>query len=245
MFYVKKGHFYAVGVGPGSSDLITARGIEVLKNSDLILCPASARSAQSMALKIISPWLTGQKVKEIVYPMQRDAKATWSFWENIALEVAEECAQNKVVSQVTLGDPLFYSTSCYLLACLRDKMQPAHLHVVPGITAFQTVSAHFLLPMVMQEESLLLLPGTDLKRIEAALDHCETLVLYKVGKNLQLVLRLLKQRGLLAKSYLAAYIEQKNEHLVFAPREDLTLDGYLVTLIVKVKSRNWQTCAMD
>ncbi len=45
--------------------------------------------------------------------------------------------------QVTLGDPLIFATSSYLLQALADQMPADHLHVVPGISAFQTSASRF------------------------------------------------------------------------------------------------------
>lgn len=235
----QKGHFYALGVGPGSSDLLTLRAINILKESDIIFCPASEKKQESLALKIITPWIKEQQIKVITYPMQKNSQNTWENWRKIAKEIVELCEQGQIVSQVTLGDPLFYSTSCYLLDLLRPILREK-VHVVPGITAFQAAAAKFTLPLTLQEDSFLLLPGSDIKRLEKALTYCETLIIYKAGKNLNNILKLLNQKKLLANTYLVAYVEQKGEYLISQPTPKTKVPGYLITLIVKLGHKPWE-----
>ncbi|KUJ96681.1 MAG: precorrin-2/cobalt-factor-2 C20-methyltransferase [Desulfonauticus sp.] len=237
-FQVKKGHFYALGVGPGSADLLTLRAVKVLQEAEVIFCPASLKKQESLALKIISPYVQEQQIRVVSYPMQKNSSQTWAHWQKIATEIVKLCEQDKVVAQVTLGDPLFYSTSCYLLSLLQPLLKKK-IHVVPGITAFQAASARFNLPLSLQEDSFLLLPGSDVKRLEKALTCCETLVIYKAGKNLKSILDLLEKKGLLADTYLVAYVEQEEEYLVHQPSPDIKLPGYLVTIIVKLGHKPW------
>ncbi|MDQ7032971.1 MAG: precorrin-2 C(20)-methyltransferase [Desulfonauticus sp.] len=239
MFTLERGHFYAVGVGPGSGDLLTLRAVKVISRADLIICPASTKTKSSFALDIISPWVSTQQIEVIRYPMQRDSQSTWQCWAKVAKKVAAWCAKDKIVCQITLGDPLFYSTSCYLLPQVIELIGQTKVHVVPGITAFQTAGANLGLPLVWQEDAFLLLPATDLERIAWALEHCETLVLYKVGQRLPEVLQLLEQKKLLEKTYLAAYLEQANEYLLQKLDPNVKVPGYLVTLIVKIKHKSW------
>lgn len=235
----QKGHFYALGVGPGSSDLLTLRAINIIKKADIIFCPASEKKQESLALNIIAPWVKKQQIKVITYPMQKNSQSTWDNWKKIAEEITRLCQQKQIVAQVTLGDPLFYSTSCYLLDLLRPVLKEK-VHVVPGITAFQAAAAKFSLPLTLQEDSFLLLPGSDLKRLEKALTSCETLIIYKAGRNLNNILELLKQKNLLKNTYLVAYVEQKGEYLISQPTVETKVPGYLITVIVKLGHKPWE-----
>ncbi|SDN46330.1 precorrin-2 C20-methyltransferase /cobalt-factor II C20-methyltransferase [Desulfonauticus submarinus] len=234
-----RGHFYAVGVGPGSPDLLTLRAVDIISKADVLICPASAKKNESLALNIIKPWIKKQKIELVKYPMRKDVGGTWNLWEHVAKRVKKGCEQGKIIAQITLGDPLFYSTSCYLLTSLEKIFPKSHIHVVPGITAFQATGAKFGLPFVWQEDSFMVMPASDLQRIEQAISWCETLVLYKVGKVLKEVLFLLDKYNLFPSSYLAAYVEQEGEYLISNLKKDLTLPGYLVTLIIQTGHKSW------
>jgi precorrin-2/cobalt-factor-2 C20-methyltransferase len=239
--YPEKGHFYALGVGPGAPDLLTIRAVNMIKGADVIICPCSARSKTSLALEAIKPWLDRQEIVEHVYPMDRDEQKTWTSWEKMASLVVKRCNQNQTVVQVTLGDPLVYSTSCYLLHLLSKRMHRSMIHVVPGITAFQAVSAKLGYPLTMQEDRLLLVPGTDMQEVEKCLTRCETLVLYKVGKKISELYALLKKHGLEHRAKMVCYVEQEDKEFVC---EDLaqalkSMPGYLATVIVNIGRRKW------
>ncbi|MFO7817576.1 MAG: precorrin-2 C(20)-methyltransferase [Thermodesulfobacteriota bacterium] len=235
------GHVYAVGVGPGAPDLITVRAANIIKHSDVLICPRSSKSIQSMALEIIRPWIKEQMILDASYPMRRDAEATEAFWRQIAERAREYSQQGRSVTQITLGDPLIYSTSCYFLLQMQ-KILPGHkIHIVPGIAAFQAVSARLKNALAVQEDRMLLMPGTDADQVRQSLACCETLILYKAGRNINLIRNVLEEEGLLGHSSLICYAEQENEFVC----RDLTeydghLPGYLASIIVHVRRRKWR-----
>lgn len=42
------GHFYAVGIGPGSPDLLTVRAVKILESVDIILTPQAKGTNRSL-----------------------------------------------------------------------------------------------------------------------------------------------------------------------------------------------------
>ncbi len=235
------GHLYAVGVGPGSPDLLTLRAAHIVKNSDVLICPRSSRSGQGMALASISPWIKGQKIIEAVYPMRRDEIKTRAFWGDMA-EQAHNYLENKyAVAQITLGDPLLYSTSCYFLEEMQRRLPAGNIHVVPGIAAFQAVSARLKKALAVQEDRMLLMPGTEEEQVRSALECCETLILYKAGHNLEKIRMVLEEEGVVQDASLVCYAEQHKEFIC----RDMEgyqgeLPGYLASIIVHVRRRKWR-----
>jgi precorrin-2/cobalt-factor-2 C20-methyltransferase len=61
------GHFYAVGVGPGSPDLMTVRAANLIRSADVIVAPRSERAEESLALRTVEELIAGQEVIEHVY----------------------------------------------------------------------------------------------------------------------------------------------------------------------------------
>ncbi len=235
------GHFYAIGVGPGSPDLLTLRAVALIRSADVIIAPRSRIAAKSLALETVQGLIDGQEVIDHVYAMTRDADSTIQSWAQVADRACERCSSGQSVVQITLGDPLIYSTSCYLLALVRETLAGECVHVVPGISAFQAAASLFDQPLTIQEDRMTLMPATDLARVEAALDHCETLVLYKAGKRIAEIADLLERRGLAGCAKLVCYAEQGGRQFTSSDLRAAakTHHGYMATVLVHVGRRTW------
>jgi precorrin-2/cobalt-factor-2 C20-methyltransferase len=228
-------------VGPGAPDLLTLRAVSILSSVDVIIAPRSSASSESLALKIVRPYLHGQEVIEHVYPMERDNDQTARCWAQMADLAVARSKQGQSVTHITIGDPLFYSTGAYFVEQIGDRIPADTIHVVSGISAMQAASALVGEPLLTQNDRLLLLPADDLEGVESALDHCETLVIYKIGARIDLLVQLLRRHGLEKKACLVCYAEQTREQVFFnldqAQGERL---GYMSTMIVHIGHRSWE-----
>ncbi|PNU21725.1 precorrin-2 C(20)-methyltransferase [Geothermobacter hydrogeniphilus] len=236
------GHFYAVGVGPGTPDLLTLRAARIIESADLVIVPRAQGADRSLALETIRPFLRDQQLLCVSYPMQRNDQATRARWQELAGQVGDHCRQGRAVVQATLGDPLIFATSSYLMQGLTEQLPRERIHVVPGISAFQTGASRFGVPLTLQEDRLTLMSATDLELVAGALDHCETLVLYKAGGMISALRTLLKERGLLGSARLVSCVEQGNGELLVDNLESwqpVPL-SYMSTLIVHVGRQGWR-----
>lgn len=234
------GHFYAVGVGPGAPDLLTLRAARLIEQADAVVAPRSEQSRNSLALEIASAHIKDQEVLEHVYPMTRDQERTRGTWGDVAEWILPRLEAGKSVVQITLGDPLIYSTSSYLLEALRDRVPADRLHVVPGISAMQATASLFQEDLTLQEDRLTLLPATDYAAVEEALDSSETVVLYKVADRLDGIIDLLERRGLLDSARLAFAVEQGRQQLVTDLRTVRgTRMGYMSVIMVRTGRKAW------
>lgn len=238
------GTFYAVGIGPGNPDLVTVRAAHLIHTADVVVAPRSRMSDDSMALQAAAPYLRaqGQEVVEHVYAMVRDNDKTNASWMGIAEKVQAWLAAGKSVVQITLGDPLIYSTSHYLLSALRTLgVAESALQVVPGISAFQAAAARLNRTLTIQRGRMTLMSGDDASEVQDALAHCETLVVYKSGKHVDSLRDTLRSAGALENAALACYVEQENEFLCqdLGTLDTRELPGYLSTLVVTKGERAW------
>ena len=235
------GHFYAVGVGPGAPDLLTLRAARLIEGCDALIAPRSERSQASLALGIVREHLHGQEILEHIYPMTRDQARARTTWEEAADWATARLTAGRSVVQITLGDPLIYSTSSYLLLALRERIDPERIHVVAGISAAQAAAAAFQEDLALQEDRLTLMPATNLAAVAEALDHSETVVLYKVADHLNGLIDLLEQRGLLDHARLAFAVEQERERLIPDLRQARgTRLGYMAVVLVRAGRRDWE-----
>jgi precorrin-4/cobalt-precorrin-4 C11-methyltransferase len=140
------GKFYIVGMGT-APDLITVRGVEVIKSADLILleqpseleywkefignkevfyCPHGARVGLGMDPKEVED----PDVRAIV---ERNAKHR----QEAVARIKREVEAGKIVAALEGGDPMIYGTTFYLEMLPKDFPS----EIVPGIGAFQATSA--------------------------------------------------------------------------------------------------------
>ena len=235
------GHFYAVGIGPGCSDLLTLRAAAIIASADVIIAPQAKGTSHSLALAAVRPFLDQQEVICVNYPMSRNQQATQQRWQKLAGTVLDNCRKQLSVVQITLGDPLIFATSSYLLAELTEHLPEDNIHIVPGISAFQTGASRFGEPLTLQEDRLTLMSATDLKMVANALDNCETLVLYKAGGVINELIELLDQRKLLGSSRLISCVDQRDDELVVKTLVNWQPEplNYMTTMIIHTGRRNW------
>lgn len=235
------GHFYAVGIGPGSSDLLTLRAIRIIESADILLAPQAQGANRSLALAAIEPYIHQQQIETLNYPMKRDASSTRERWFSMAQQVVGWCAAGKSVAMLTIGDPLIFATTSYLLQGLEAGLDKNKIHVIPGISAFQIAASRFHDALTLQEDRLMLMSATNLVAVEAALSHCETLVLYKAGGVITELLALLDKYALRGAAHLVSAVEQGDAELVVDNLENFvpTTMNYMTTMIIHCGRRSW------
>lgn len=194
-----------VGVGPGDPELITRKAVAVFERADVILVPSTEASGDDAgrAEKIVlaaCPDAAG-KLRRVPFSMaQRRGVGTKrrQSWEASAQAAVDAFgAGAATVAFATVGDPSVYSTFSYLAAQVQAVVPDVDVSVVPGITAMQALAAASLTPLVEGRESLTLVPVTaGLDAVGAALDHADTVVAYKGGRQLPDLLDLVHDRGL-------------------------------------------------
>ncbi|MHC4873544.1 MAG: precorrin-2 C(20)-methyltransferase [Planctomycetota bacterium] len=239
----EKGTFYTVGLGPGNSELVTMRAAGIISSSDVIIAPKSRVSKESMALSIAKPFITeNQEIIEHIYAMEKDEEKALASWRAVAEKIKEKIEEGLSVCHITIGDPLIYSTSYYLLESLREMIDNSKIKIVPGISAFQAVASKFNEALTIQRGRLAIMTAYDIKEVEAMLDNCETLVLYKIGQVLEDLVPLLKKRDLLMSTKVAVNVECEGKEVV---TEDITellnsdKKAYMATAVIHTGKKSW------
>lgn len=237
-----KGHCYAVGVGPGAPDLLTIRAARIIETADVIIAPRSAKANSSLALDTVKHLLREHHtLVDHQYAMIRDEDSTMDRWKPIAEIMVEYCAMGKSVVQITIGDPLIYSTVAYVFPYLIEKLGENFVHVIPGISAFQITASKFGIPLTTQEDRLCIMPATDIEAVRAALDTSETLVLYKCAKQLPALAKILSEKGLDNQCKVVCYAEQGDRETVYHNIHNAAAsgNGYMATAIIFVNRKKW------
>jgi precorrin-4/cobalt-precorrin-4 C11-methyltransferase len=140
------GKFYIVGMGT-APDLITVRGVAVIKSADLILLEQPSELGywkEFIGNKEVFYCAHGARVglgldpKEVKDPdiraiVERNAKLR----QDAVNRIKKEVEAGKIVAALEGGDPMIYGTTFYLEMLPKDFPS----EIVPGVGAFQSVSA--------------------------------------------------------------------------------------------------------
>ncbi|WP_431222758.1 cobalt-factor II C(20)-methyltransferase [Serratia sp. L9] len=197
------GKLYALGVGPGASDLITVRAARLLGKLDVLYAPAGRKGGDSLALSIVREYLLPHtEIRTCHFPMSADDGEKQAVWERIARQLQDEVAQGKQVGFITLGDAMLFSTWVFLLARLG---RPDWLEIVPGVTSFAAIAARAVVPLAMEQQSLAVMSCTAPEaQLEQALLTHDCVVLMKVYGRLAQVQSLLARLNLFNHAVLMA-----------------------------------------
>ena len=229
------GEFYGIGVGPGDSELVTLKAVRIIKSVDCVFAPRADSKASSLALDIVSNICEGKRIVEQVYPMVKDKSKLETAWLASANEIKRELDAGNSVAYLTIGDPLTFSTYCYLLQQLSKLIPSEKIHTIPGITSYNAASSLANFSLIEQSEKLAIVPvSSDISELRPILNSFDTVILMKVAKKLDEVIELLEDMELIDNSLFASYIGFENELIT---RDLLSLKGagkgYLSVIIVR------------
>ncbi|MDD3225234.1 MAG: cobalt-factor II C(20)-methyltransferase [Clostridium sp.] len=152
---------YGIGVGPGDSELLTVKAVRILKKCSVVVVPSPRPKGDSAALSIAKEYIN--EAAEVIikyFPMSKnkeeDIKEAFKCIE-------EKLKSGKDVAFLTIGDPFIYSTYIYLLQYINKKGYSTE--TVPGIPSFCAAASLTGEPLVIGNESLLIIPASELNKI--------------------------------------------------------------------------------
>ncbi len=194
---------YGLGVGPGDPELMTLKALRILRQVPVIayLVPAGG---DSLARAIAAAHLPGGQTEiAMVAAMVPDQSPAHATYDRYAGEIAVHLEAKRDVAVLCEGDPFFYGSFMYLF----ERLAGEHtVRVVPGVSSLGAASAAAGMPLVSRNEILVALPATLAEEeLESRLAAADTAAIFKVGRHLDKVRRVLARLGLEAG---ARYVER-------------------------------------
>ncbi|GAA4632035.1 precorrin-2 C(20)-methyltransferase [Actinoallomurus vinaceus] len=230
----EKPRLVGVGVGPGDPELVTVRGVRVLREADVVLVPVMALDEPGRAESVVRAYT--DRAERVVFALNDPnglSERRVTAWDAAARRVVEAFADGaRTVAFATIGDPNVYSTFTYLARTVREREPDVEVETVPGVTAMQDLAARSGTVLTEGDESLCLLPLTGgTAGLRAALETCDTVVAYKFGRVAEETLAVVRDAGRLDDAVYGARLGLPDEDV----RAAKGLHGpvpYLSTLIV-------------
>lgn len=140
-------HLYLVGMGPGDPDLATFRAVDIIRESDVIICSRSLKEKFSLVLyrkEVVSPpdgnWIWfgyGKKASDYEGEQLEKFLASEETRGQIIAKVRQAIKEGKRVAILDHGDPLIYGPWGWILEEFTD-LRPS---VVPGLSSFNAANA--------------------------------------------------------------------------------------------------------
>lgn len=197
------GILYGISVGPGDPELITVKGLRLIKQASVVAFPAGVGGKPGMAQQIVAQWLSSEQLQlALTFPYVQDETVLTSAWHAAAEKVWQYLEQGKDVAFVCEGDVSFYSTFTYLGQTLQHLHPEAKVQTVPGVCSPMAAAAALGIPLTMRGQRLVVLPALyTVGELETVLDWADVVVLLKVSSVYEQVWQVLQQRNLLNRSY--------------------------------------------
>ncbi len=238
----KLGKFYGVGVGPGDPELITLKGLRILKDVSYVFTASSAKNEYSLSSRTVEAHIEDKsRLITLDFSMLKDKKIRKEYWEKNSLAILEKLRQGLDAAFVTVGDPMTYSTFGYLMRTILEMEPEVDIEIVPGITSYQAAAAASKTVLSENNENLLIMSGVEgidlLKRSPEFFRNLDNIVVLKVYKKYPTILGSLRELGLIDRTVLISNCTLPNETITddFTERQvsKSTYPPYFSLMLIK------------
>jgi len=234
------GTLYGISVGTGDPELITLKGLRILKQSPVVAFPAGVHGKAGMAQTIVEQWLgSGQVQLALTFPYVQDLGILSQAWIAAAEQVWDYLGSGQDVAFACEGDVSFYSTFTYLATVLQELHPECVVQRVPGVCSPLAAASALGMPLTVRDQRLVVLPAIyNVGELETILGWADVVVLMKVSSVYSEVWKVLQQHKLLNQAFVVerATLPEQVIYADLCDRPNLKLP-YFSLLIVKVTQR--------
>ena len=233
------GILYGISVGPGDPELITLKGLNLLKTAPVVAFPAGVRGKSGVAETIIAPWLnSGQIQLSLTFPYVQDEGILTAAWEDAARRVWEYLERGQNVAFACEGDVSFYSTFTYLAQTLQQMRPEVKVETVPGVCSPLAAVSGLGVPLTVRDQRLAVLPALyAITTLETTLEQADVVVLMKVSSVYSQVWRVLQRRNLLDRAYVVewATLPRQKIYAGLGDRPNLQLSYFSLMIVQAIR----------
>lgn len=234
---VQVGTLYGISVGPGDRELITLKGLRILKQSPVVAFPAGIQGKPGIAQAIVAEWVGSHQVQlALTFPYVQDMDTLTRSWQMAAEQVWQYLQVGQDVAFVCEGDVSFYSTFTYLAQTLQQLHPESIVQTVPGVCSPMAVASVLGIPLAVRQERLVVLPALyNVGELETILDWADVVILMKVSSVYPEVWEVLRRRQLLQHAWVVERATLPEQVIYEDLRDRSTLKlSYFSLLLVKI-----------
>ncbi len=210
---------YGIGVGPGDKELITVKGLRLIRECDCVFIPRS--KGRSLVGSIVRDYIRYKKTVYLDFTMGDENRENYRA---AAISIENELGNGHKGVFLTLGDPLTYSTYIYLME--EAKKTGMEIETVPGITSFNAAASLINMPVVMRDETFCLCDrGIDREILRKA----DSICILKVNQSKGPIIDRLEEEG-----FEYAYIKRgtMSGQEILTDKERIKMDDDYMSLII-------------
>lgn len=211
---------YAIGTGPGASDLLTVRSARLLEKADVIFAPNN--KGKNMAFDSAKEFIKTSNIIYLDFPMGRVKDDDYKKNLNI---IHENISDGEIGVFLTIGDASIYSTFINTLSFDKE----IEFVMSPGIPSFLAAANKANVPLATKGKNFLL--TDDVKKED--LSKIDRIAILKTYKNKDEILDFLE-----ANNFSYVYIENvsNEEEVILKSREDILKRESYLSLILGWKN---------
>ena len=209
---------YGIGTGPGTTDLLTIRAVNAIKNASIIFAPNN--KGTNMALDTAAEFIGDKRIVLIDFPM---GNVTKEDYKNAAETIFNEIPSDKCGAFLTIGDSMIYSTFIYIMDELKDK--DIDIEIVPGIPSFVAAACASKTPLTVKGDSFLLCDEYD----EGLMDKFNSIAILKTFKNKEELLDKLDEHDFKYTYVKRASLDNQE---ILSDKEEILRDKDYISLIL-------------
>jgi precorrin-2/cobalt-factor-2 C20-methyltransferase len=135
-------------------------------------------------------------------------------WVEIAKKILQRLYNKTDVAFITIGDPTIYSTFFYLYDKLLELANEIKIEIIPGVSSINAASARAKLPLGLADDKIAILPAAYMSDIKDILEKFDTVILMKVNKVFERVLKTLEEMNLIGKTTYISRTGMEDEIIV-------------------------------
>ena len=210
------GRLYGVGVGPGDPELLTLKASRVLQRVQVVCFRQTEPGRENYALDVVQGFLNKSKQEIVSLPLPyEESPGAATAWDAAVKTIVDWLGQGKDVAFITEGDPMIYSSFCYLLDRVRTANPDAQVEVIPGVSSVMAAAASAGVPLVTHGQRLAILPAVyGIDDLREAITNYDTIVLMQVNRTLLDALANLEKLGLAGKAIYVRRATTQREEVV-------------------------------
>jgi len=117
-------------------------------------------------------------------------------WDQAVEAILSKLNEGSDIAFLTLGDPTIYNTFFYLYDKLLELEPDLSIQIIPGVSSINASAARANISLGLGNERIAVLPANYLDNLKATIEGFDTIVLMKVNKVLDEIIKLLREMDL-------------------------------------------------